>query len=162
MTAKRLAEARRLAADATAAHEAARSKAQSIRNRIAEAKARQTEITALRLAGTASEADTAEFAALGGDICGLQAMRIAADQAVVASHPEPANNRVRAAEAEHARAQNEIAFDLLAAQAEKLELALLGCLGDLYAIGSKIKGPSLCMSWRPTVKLARACNPGVL
>lgn len=162
MTAKLLAEACRLAADAAAAHEAARSKAQSIRERIAASQARQTEITALRLAGNATEADTSEFAALGGDIGALKAMLITADQNVVATHPEPANNRVNAMAAEHAREQNEIAFNALAAQAEKLELALLACLGDLYAIGSKIKGPSLCMSWRPTAKLARACNPGVL
>ncbi len=163
MSTQLVAEARRLADEASTAHQAAVSTAQAIRARIAAAQARQSEITLLRLAGSTSEADAAEYSVLGGDIGGLQSMLISAEQAVVASHPEQAQTRLRAAEAEHAREQNELAFDLLAAQAAKLEEALLSCVADLYAIGSKTKGPSLCMSWRPSVKLARACAPqGVL
>ena len=162
MTAKLVAAARRIAEDASTAHLTAVAKAQSIRDRIAASQARQAEITLLRLAGSVSEADTAEYAALGGDIGGLRAMLIAAEQAVVETHPEQAQTRLRAVEAEHIREQNELAFDLLAAQALKLEEALLACVTDLYGIGSKIKGPSLVMSWRPSIKLARACTPGVL
>ena len=162
MSTQLVAEARRLANEATSTHQDAVAKAQTIRERIAATQARQAEITLLRLAGSTSEADAAEYVVLGGDIGGLQAMLIGAEQAVVASHPEQAQSRLRAVEAEHAREQNEIAFDLLAAQALKLEAALLACVTDLYAIGSKIKGPSLVMSWRPSVKLARACTPGIL
>ncbi len=162
MSTQLVAEARRLADEATSTHQAAVAKAQTIRDRIAATQARQAEITLLRLAGSTSEADAAEYSVLGGDIGGLQSMLIGAEQAVVASHPEQAQTRLRAAEAEHQREQNEIAFDVLAGQALKLEEALLACVTDLYNIGSKIKGPSLCMSWRPSIKLARACAPGVL
>ena len=162
MSAHLLAEARRLADEANAAHQAAISKAQAIRDRIAASQARMEGITLQRLAGHISEADTSEYTVLGGDVIGLQSMLTAAEQTIVATHPEVAQTRLRAVEAEHAREQNEIAFDLLAAQALKLEDALLACVIDLYAIGRQIKGPSLVMSWRPSTKLSRAIIPGVL
>ena len=162
MTAKLVAEARRLATDAETTQNTAVAKAVAIRDRIAASQARQVEITALRLAGTACAADAAEYSALGGDIGALQAMLANAEQNVVATNPEKAQSQLRTAEAEHIREQHELAFDALAARAEKLESALLACLADLYDIGRKIKGPSLVMSWRPSAKLARAVSPGVL
>lgn len=155
-----VAAARRIAAAASTAHQSAVDNAQAIRNRIEAAQVRQAEITALRLAGNTT--DSSEYAALGGDIAALKEMLQSAVQAIEAADPREAQNKLRAAEAEHLREQNELAFDALAERAGKLELALLACLTDLYAIGSKIKGPSLVMSWRPSVKLARACSPGVL
>ena len=74
----------------------------------------------------------------------------------------PRPERLRAVEAEHQREQNELAFDVLAAQVQQLETALLSCIGDLYNIGKHLKGPSLCMSWKPSQRLARAISPGIL
>ena len=155
-----VAAARRIAAAASTAHQAATDNAQAIRNRIEAAQVRQAEITALRLAGNTT--DSSEYAALGGDIAALQIMLQTATQAIEAADPREAQNKLRAAEAEHVREQDEIAFSALSDRAAKIEEALLNCLGDLYKIGSRIKGPSLVMSWRPSVKLARACSPGVL
>ncbi|MDP2786190.1 MAG: hypothetical protein Q8O38_16600 [Sulfurimicrobium sp.] len=162
MTAETVAVARRLSNEATAAHQAAVDKEQAVRGRIAESQKRQAEITGKRLDGTATEADTAEFAALAGDVAALQAMLIAAEQSTVAADPREAQDALRAAENMHQREQDELAFNLLTEQAAKLEDALLRCVTDLHGIGRKLGRVSLVMSWRPTQRLARAVSQGVL
>lgn len=162
MTAQLLVEARRLAAEATTTHEAANNRMSTLRERISGTTARMAEITASRLAGTSNEAAAAEYVVLAGDLDGLQVMLASAEQAVLDTHPGKAQDKLREAEAAHRREQDEIAFDLLRAQSEKLESALLDCIASLYAVGRTLKGPSLVMSWRPSTRLSNAIHPGVI
>lgn len=162
MSAESVARARRLSNEATTAHQAAVNKEQSIRGRIAESQARQSEITAKRLDDTATADETAEFAALAGDVEALHAMLTAAEQSIIAADPREAQNALRAAENAHQREQDEAALAALNEQAVRLEDALLSCVSEMHDIGRKLGRVSLVMSWRPTQRLARAVSQGVL
>ena len=160
MNAQNLATAIRLCAEAETAHKAALERAETIRERIAGAHARQSEITALRLAGTATEADSAEFACLGGDIGVLDQMLTQAVQVFVDADPAPAQNALTAARAAHERAQNKILIDALAETALVHETALVACIRRMHNEGPQKGLGSICMSWKPTPALKQAVDNG--
>lgn len=162
MSAEAVALARRLSNEATSAHQAAVNKEQSIRGRIVESQKRQAEITAKRLDGTATAEETAEFAALVGDVEALQVMLTTAEQSIVVADPREAQNALRAAETSHQREQDEMALSALNEQAVRLEDALMNCVAEMHAIGLKLGRVSLVMTWRPTQRLSRAVSQGVL
>lgn len=155
MNARQVAEARRLLDNATAEHQAAAEKAQSIRNRIAASTLRQSEITANRINGISTPAEAAEYAALAGDVEALKAMLAVAetDSTVKLAGHHTAKDDLAVVEQAHATEQTQLAFDALKARAEMLESAFCGCVAELHKHGQKLGLVSLVMSYRPTQKL---------
>jgi len=160
MTAQNLATAIRKCTEAETAHKAALKRAEAIRARIAGAHTRQAEITALRLAGTATEADSAEYACLGGDIAALDQMLTEAVQVFVDADPAPAQQALALARAAHGRAQNKILTDALAEKNLALENALVAGIRQIHNEGPQKGLGSICMSWKPTHALKQAVDNG--
>lgn len=156
MSATELAAARRTLDTAQAEHEAAAGKCQSIRERIAAASLRQSEITTARINGQSNAADTAEYAALVGDVEALKGIleTAEADAAAKLATQHDAHDKLRIAEQQHAMERTREAFDALKARAEMLEAALCGCVAELHAHGQKLGHVSLVMSFRPSQRLA--------
>jgi hypothetical protein len=160
MSAEYLAEATRIYAEAVTAHETATIRAQAIQDRITAAHARQAAITALRLAGSATEGDNAEFACLSGDISALTEMLEIAKQTITNLDPQPAQQKLRTANKEHIREQNQLAFNTLTEKATALDESLCKCVRDLHVIGQKLGKVSLSMIWTPSKKLDEAIKYG--
>lgn len=156
MSTQELAAARRNLDTAQAEHQAAAAKVQAISERIAGATLRQSEITANRINGTSTPAETAEYAALAGDVEALQGMLTAAqaDSATKLAAQHAAQEQLSVAEQQHAQEKAREAFDALKARAEMLEAALCGCVAELHAQGQKLGHVSLVMSFRPSQRLA--------
>lgn len=162
-TAIEVARTQRLFEECQAAKQAAADKAQAVRNRIAESRATLDAITAKRLEGKAEQADTAEFAVVSADLAALQAMLESAESDEANIDTSQAYEAAQLAAKAHAREQNELAFAALTAKAAALEAAILDVARQLHATGQLLgKGPSLCMSWKPSDSLRYAISPGVL
>ena len=161
MTTANLAEARRNFAEADAVYQGLKAKARSIADRIQVAKAKQAAITNKRVAGTATEADTAEFGALSADLELLATMLTAAETAAEAKNPEFERNLLSQAETLHQREQDKTKFDALSAVCLKLDAALCEAIGEAHAFGKRLGHVPLSQSWRPSEALHRAVNYGV-
>ena len=156
MSATELAAARRTLDNAKSEHEAAAGKCQSIRARIASATLRQSEITSARINGQSNAADTAEYAALAGDVEALNGILATAeaDAAAKLATQHAAQEALARAEQQHAMERTREAFNALKSRAEMLEAALCGCVAALHAEGQKLGNVSLVMSFRPSQRLA--------
>lgn len=155
MSTHELAAARRAIDNAVAEHQAAADKAQSIRERISAATLRQSEITANRINGASTPAETAEYAALAGDVEALKGMLAAAeaDAAMKLATQHAAQEKQNIAEQQHAQEKTREAFDALKARAEMLEAALCGCVAELHGHGQRLGHVSVVSSFRPSQKL---------
>ena len=161
MTAENLAEARRNFAEADSAYQALKAKARSIEDRIAVARAKQAEITNKRVNGTATDADTAEFAALGADLELLKEMLTEAQAAASAKAPDHERNLLSQAETLHQREQDAVNYEALLQSCQKLDQALCDCIAQTAAFGKRLGHASLSQSWRPSDTLHRAISYGV-
>lgn len=115
------------------AHSAAQERVTAIEKRIADAQHRQQEITARRLAGEATEADTAELNALGYDLEALAVIsqKAGSDADATRSTLETARNRLTQAQAVWDRHRAEVKIDALRGRAAHLEGLLVDCLAEL-------------------------------
>lgn len=156
-----LAEAKFQFAEASARHQVALDKALTIDNLIQSAAAKQGEITDRRLAGIATAADTAEFAALVGDLEVLRPMLVEAQSAVRATAPTKAANQLAMAERHAEREVLQAEFDALAEQAAKLDAALCDCVHLLHQRGQALGRRMLSQSWRLSERLEKAFRLGV-
>jgi hypothetical protein len=155
MNPQAVATARRIHDDAQTEYQTANGKAQAIRDRIAASTLRQSEITAARINGQASAAETAEYAALAGDVDALKAMLAAAesDAATKLGNMHAKREGLEIVERSHATEQTRLAFNALKEKAEKLEDAFCDCVAQLHGQGQKLGHVSLVMSFRPTQRL---------
>jgi hypothetical protein len=160
MSAENLAIASRIFAEAVTAHEDGTKRAAAIHARIEAAHTRQGEITALRLAGSASAADNAEYACLSGDISALTEMLETAKKTLAELNPQPAQQALRTATKEHTREQNQMAFDALTVKATALDETLCNAVRDLHIVGQALGKVSLCMSWQASKQLSDAIKHG--
>ena len=161
MTPEIVATARRALAEVQDARQAATNKTAVIRARLSDAHARQAEITGLRMAGTVSPGDTAEYAVLGGDIGALTQMLADSLASIEAADPHQAQEHLRTVEKAYARELATEEFTALEVRATALDTALCAVVSDLHQAGLRSgRQPSLCMSWRPSKALADAVHLG--
>ena len=160
MSAEQLAIASRNYADAVAAHADAAKRAEAIQARIEACHQRQAEITALRLSGTVSASDVAEYACLAGDISALVEMHETAKKTLVELDPTPAQQLLQAANKAHVREQDQAAFDLLTQKAAELDAHLCKAVRELHGYGQKLGNVSLVMSWKPSQALRESIQYG--
>lgn len=161
MTTEVIAEARRALADAEGKYQAATDKVRQIRDRIEWTTAKRAEITQRRLAGEATDHETAEFAALGADLEVLERMRGEAEVAAKALEPTEARARLAAAEQQHQRELNDAEAQVLAKKAAELDAALCRCVAEIHRRGKGMGRTQLSQNWRPSETLDRAMRLGV-
>jgi hypothetical protein len=161
MNPQTVAAAQRALSEAQAAHVAAAEKAVTIQTRIADAKLRQSQISAARINGTSSPAEAAEYSALAGDVALLETMLAEArtTTAALLAAQHFAADHLRMIQGEFDVELAQVAFDALTDKANRLEAALVDCVKELHQQGQRLnRGPSLVMSWRPTTVLASFCR----
>lgn len=102
--------------------------------RIEQCTARQTEITMRRLAGTSTESETAEYAALAGDVGVLNTLLEEARACALASMPkrEAAALALAHAEAELQEYQSQAAFEAVVEHARAAERVYVQCLHAVW------------------------------
>jgi hypothetical protein len=160
MSAEQLAIASRNYAEAVSANEDAKKRAEAIQDRITAAHTRQAEITSIRLSGSATEGNNAEYACLVGDISALAEMLDRAKQAVADLDPQPAKQALQDANKAHIREQDQAAFDLLTQKASELDALLCKAVRELHSFGQKLGNVSLVMSWKPSQALRESIQYG--
>lgn len=140
---------------ADAAHAEAAARLDNLDGRIADARRRIDDITRRRLAGEASESDTAELHALGYDVAALQAMRQEAgdDAARLQTALEAARASVAAAEADWHQHQATERLRALTARAQDLEGVLVACLTEIVSAALAAGHQSLMGVWQPSERL---------
>jgi hypothetical protein len=128
-----LAAAARLELDeATAAHAHDAAEVERLTARIEQCRNRQREITDKRLAGTATEQETAEFAALNGDIEVLTGLLAEARDCARASEPQRQRAALSRAENELAAATREAEHTAMIEHAREVEQAYIGALQRVW------------------------------
>ena len=131
-------------------------RAQAVRDRIAAFEARRAEITAHRLAGEAVEAETAEFAALAGDIEALQGLLTESEAAAASLEPIEARNMLAAAESEWQRHLSQNSIQALREQTCKLEALFCKNLSALAHEAQQAGYQNLNQVWTPSDGLKNA------
>ncbi len=162
MTALFLAEAQRHFEEAQTARQAAVDKATALHARIAQSRAVLDAITAKRLIGKGTEGDAAEFAIVAADIAALQRLLDTAEMDIAALDTQPARDALRDAEKQHARDQDQQAFDAWTLKIAALENALCNSALEAHKVGQRLGHMSLHMSWRISKRLEYAVKHGVL
>jgi cob(I)alamin adenosyltransferase len=122
----------------------------------------QTAITSRRLAGTSSDADAAEFAALAGDINTLNALLAEAQSKATASQPTQERADLARAENDLLAHRAEVIMAAAIAHTREIERAYVECLravwveaqargvrtpGDAYTIAPEIRNLVRYNSW---------------
>lgn len=162
MTAIFLAEAQRHFDEAQAARQAAVDKSAALSTRIGQARRVLDGITARRIEGNVTPGDFAEFVVVGADLAALQRLLDAAELAVAALDTAPAREALRAAEKQHARDQDQQAFDAWTLKIAALETALCDSALEVHKVGQRLGHMSLHMAWRISKRLEYAVKHGVL
>jgi beta-phosphoglucomutase-like phosphatase (HAD superfamily) len=150
-------------AEAAAVHERDTEEAARLHGRIEQCAARQAEITARRLTGKSTAEETAEYAALNGDIAVLNDLHREAQARAMASNPQHeaaalANAQFALEEhkeqaafenvVEHARAAERVYVQCLhAVWMAALERGNLRTFGDAFQIDSSIMNLCRLNSW---------------
>jgi hypothetical protein len=162
MTALFLAECQRAFDEAQTAREFAVDKAQALRVRIDQSRRILDAITASRLEGNVTPGDVAEFAVVSADLVALQKLLDTAEMDVAALDIQPARDALRGAEKQHARDQDQQAFDAWTLKIAALENALCNSALEAHQVGQRLGHASLHMSWRISKRLEYAVKHGVL
>lgn len=154
----------RVLAEAEANHEAAQGNLTAanealltISQRIAECEQAQAVITEKRLSGAATEADTAEFAALNGDLASLRASLAEAETAAAARRAELDHVDFLVSDARGAW-QRSLASErvrILRTRALELEMLLVQCLREL-GTEAEAAGSRFVREWVPGADLRSA------
>lgn len=154
--AQNLERARLELTEAEKAHTDAVARVNAIEGRIEAIVVRQAEITAKRLDGTATEAETSELAALDHDLDALAVIQAKAESDAAGLVPDAARNRLANAEAAWRAHEAEVCVSALLARARQIEANLTGCLGEL-ADAARIAGHAHFREvWTPSPELETA------
>jgi len=162
--AETLARGERLHAEAVAEHNAALDKHKGIDARLKDAATRMTAITKRRIDGDSNDQETAEFAALSGDVALLEKMVATAKKeadlafqkihAVVVSYDE--------AKQMLARQQAQMEYNALLATARDVESVFCQAIRATGLAGRKIGHHTLSQSFARSDVLHRALDLGVI
>lgn len=127
-----VAEARQRLDEANATHAEAAAEVNRLKGRIEQCQARQSEITRKRLGGEIDPSETAEFAAIGGDINVL--VELLGDASVEAAATSPVEARSRLARAENELRSHiaEAEFQAVVQHAREVEKAYITCLNAVW------------------------------
>lgn len=163
MTVENIAKGERIHFEAVGELEAAQEKEESINSRLKDASDRMRAISQRRIDGQATEAETAEFAALHGDADLLQTMLTAAQ-----AETKLANQKVHeafvwstdAARA-HERERAAIEYEALKLKTQDIEKVFCKAIGMTARAGRKVGHHTLSQSFQPSQTLHRAINLGV-
>lgn len=129
----------------------------AIQQRIAETEEAQRRITEKRLSGAASEADTAEFAALSGDLASLRESLAEAEASAAARRTELQHAEFLLSDA-RATWQKSLASErlrVLRTRALELEMLLVQCLREL-GTEARSAGSTFVREWVPGADLRSA------
>lgn len=140
------------------AHSAAQERVTAIEKRTADVRFRQAEITQRRLAGEATEADTAELHALAYDLEALAVIsqKAGSDADATRSTLETARNRLTQAQAVWDRHRAEVKIDALRGRAAHLEGLLVDCLAELATTAQGAGVGHFREVWTPSPALETA------
>jgi hypothetical protein len=140
-------------AESEAVYAEAVARADTIQGRIEAAVVRQSEITLKRLDGTASEAETAELAALDHDLAALEEMHAEALAGAGRVKPDAARNKVAAAADQWERHTAQRSTSALLGRAKELEARLVDCLAELAQRASAAGHGTFREVWEPSAGL---------
>lgn len=164
-TAARLASAKLRAEEATDALNEAQNRADALASKVANARARQQAITNARLEGEGTEAETAEFAALSGDIEMLTGMHNEATESLqpLGRAALAAGNDVLMLTQALERVTAEEKYQAIAARTAEIEALLCKAITLQFEAGQAIgRGPLISNSWRMTSGLDRIVRVNAL
>lgn len=139
--------------EAETRHQAAVSRVEDLKNRIADCEARRSEITARRLDGKSNDDETREFSVLAFDIHALEGLLNEAEREAAQLEPTDARRRLARADAEWRRHEAETVIHALRTRAVELESRLTGCLAELAAQAEAAGHQLLPEVWTPTEAL---------
>lgn len=163
MSAQELAKARRMHAEAVAAHQAASDKAQAIVERLDGIRARRDAISQNRVSGLVDPAETAEFAALAGDIEVLDKMLVQARAEAATASEQMHGRTIYYADAEqaHKRELAAVEYEALRQKTQEIEAVFCRAIGMVARAGKQLGHHTLSQSYKPSDTLHRALNLGV-
>jgi hypothetical protein len=158
-----LAKIERLYAEAQSDQTAAAAHSQTLSDRLADIRQRQSDITSRRLAGTANDRDASEFAALTGDEQALNKMLATAKaaQALTADKTLQALTALEQAQKEHAHGQAVAKYQALLDQCTKIEKVFCKAIGETGRAGKAIGHFTLNESYKQSGILDRALRLNV-
>ncbi len=142
-------------------HAASKAEADRLRQLADDARARQTAITTRRLAGSSTEAEASEYAALVGDIEVLNQLHAEAQALADSLAPHEARAAVRQAERDLEECAGQIQHDTLMARCREIEAAFVNCLREAHrsgkARGARTAGDAfqLCPELAQTARFGR-------
>jgi len=137
---------------------------QTLSDRLADIRQRQSNVTARRLAGTANERDASEFAALTGDADALEKMLASARaaQALTADKTRQALTALEQVQKEHAHGQAVAKYHALLDQCTKIEAMFCRALGEVGRAGQAIGISTLGQAFHRSNVLHRALDLNVI
>lgn len=150
--------------DAVMTHAAAKAKSDNIKTRVDDTAQRMATITQKRIDGNATDQETAEFAALQGDLELLKKMQVAAKDAtqIAADTVHAAYVAHQEAENIQTRIQNEAEYQALLAKTREIEAVFCRAIRLTALAGKKIGHFTLSQSFQKSDVLHKAFDLGVI
>ncbi len=158
MSARELARAQRMHADATASHTTAEAKVQTILDKLDTARFKRDDVSQKRVAGLIEPDSDRAYAALSGDIAVLERMltQARAELTVKAENLQSVSACLATETAAHARQQDQVEYEATLAKVREIEAVFCKAIRAVALAGQKIGRSTLGQSFQKCDTLHRA------